>query len=239
MPHNTLLAAPAFQAPIRPVALTSKAPGAVDAAERAQLIKAIVLFSGPCFIMLGALWFFLAHKGVISSTLAGILILLDVPLAVLGAVAIHAAVGRGSSGFVNLLYAWGSSTPPQRTYPRQETLIVRGQYAEAAEYFRDYVRVTPDDMEARLRLARLLEQHLKDDAAAEQVYAEIRRLTTDRNYEFAATNGLIDLYRRGKRVDRLCVELARFAERYKGTAPAEAAARELRELKAGPGAVTI
>jgi tetratricopeptide (TPR) repeat protein len=209
------------------------APREVDAAERAQLLKAIVLFGGPCFIMLGALWYFLVQKDVISSRLALVLTVLDVPLALLGAIAIHAAVGRGSGSFVNLLYAWGSSTPPARAYPRQETLIIRGQYAEAAEYYRDYIRVTPDDMEARLRLARLLEQHLKDDAAAEQVYLELRRLAQDRNDEFAASNGLIDLYRRAKRTDRLRVELARFAERYKGSAAATAAARELSDLKAG------
>lgn len=210
-----------------------RAPREVDAADRAQLLKAIVLFSGPAFIMLGALWYFLAMKHVIPSGLALVLTLLDAPIAVLLAVAIHRAVGQGSLGFVNLLHAWGSSAPQERTYPRQETLIIRGQYAEAAEYYRDHIRVTPEDMEARLRLARLLERHVKDDTGAEQVYVEIRRLAVDRNYDFAASNGLIELYRRTQRVDRLRVELARFAERYRGSPGADAAAAELRDLKAG------
>src|SRR5207302_1489800 len=50
--------------------------------------------------------------------------------------------------------------------------------------------------------------------------------------QFTATNALIDLYRRTGRRDRLTVELARFAERYRGTPHGEAAARELKELKA-------
>jgi hypothetical protein len=40
------------------------------------------------------------------------------------------------------------------------------------------------------------------------------------------------LYRRGKRTDRLRSELARFAERFKGSAAAAAATRELNDLKA-------
>jgi hypothetical protein len=112
-------------------------------------------------------------------------------------------------------------------------LIARGQYAEAAEYFRDHIRVTPEDLDARLRLADLAEHQLKDDAEAERLYAEVRKLAKTRDHEFAAANGLIDLYRRVGRRDRLRVELARFAERYQGSAAGKAAAAELRELKAG------
>jgi hypothetical protein len=208
-----------------------------DAGERAQLFKAIVLFSPPAFIMLGALWYFLYVKAVIPGWLAGALVLLDAPVAVLAAVGLNAAVGRGSRGFVDTLYATGGPPPPP-TYPREEMLIARGQYAEAADYFRDHLRASPEDLEARMRLAALLERQLKDDAGAEQLYLEVRRLATDRHREFAAANGLIDLYRRVGRRDRLRVELARFAERFRGSEAAAAAARELRALKAEetPGA---
>ena len=47
-----------------------------------------------------------------------------------------------------------------------------------------------------------------------------------------AANGLIDLYRKKGRRDRLMVELARFANRYRGTPGADAASRLLQELKA-------
>lgn len=209
------------------------APKTVDAAERAQLIKAIVLLGGPSFVILSALWFFLATKEIISPGLARVLVALDVPLAVLAAFALNAAVGRGSSGIINTIYSWGSGPPPAPSYPRQDTLIVRGQYAEAAEYFRDHIRVNPDDLDARLRLADLAEHQLKDDALAERLYAEVRKLAKTRDHEFAAANGLIDLYRRVGRRDRLRVELARFAERYKGSPAAQSAAAELKELKGG------
>jgi tetratricopeptide (TPR) repeat protein len=203
-----------------------------DAAERAHLIKAIVLFSGPAFVMLGGLWFFLQQKGVISSGLAFALVLLDAPLAVVLAVLIHRAVGQGSETFVNTVFAWGGSAPKgPATFPRQDALLARGQFAEAADYFRDHLRVNPKDLAARLRLAELLEKHLQGADEAERLYNEVRRMATDRNYEFMAANGLIDLYRRGKRTDRLRVELARFAERFKGSAAAVAASRELQDLK--------
>jgi Arc/MetJ-type ribon-helix-helix transcriptional regulator len=204
----------------------------VDAADRAQLIKAIVLFGAPAFVILGALWYFLAAKDIISPGLAAVLTLLDVPLAVLVAFGIHGAVGSGSAGFMNTIYSWGSGPPPAPSYPRQDTLIAQGQYANAAEYFRDHIRVTPEDLDARLRLAYLAEHHLKDDAEAERLYADVRKLATKRDHEFAAANGLIDLYRRLGRRDRLRVELARFAERYKGSAAGNAAAVELKDLKA-------
>lgn len=210
----------------------------VDAADRAQLIKAIVLFGAPAFVILGALWFFLAAKDIISPGLAAVLALLDVPLAVFAAIFLHAVVGRGSAGFMNTIYSWGSGPPPAPSYPRQDTLIAQGQYANAAEYFRDHIRVTPEDLDARLRLADLTEHHLKDDVEAERLYAEVRKLATKRDHEFAAANGLIDLYRRTGRRDRLRVELARFAERYKGSVAGSAAAAELSALKAAdtPGA---
>lgn len=205
----------------------------VDAADRAQLIKAIVLLSGPCFMILGALWFFLAMKGVISPGLARVLVILDLPVAVLAAFVLHGVVGRGSAGMINTIYSWGSGPPPAPSYPRQDALLARGQYAEAAEYFRDHIRVNPDDVDARLRLADLAEHQLKDDTEAERLYAEARKLARTRDHEFAAANGLIDLYRRVGRRDRLRVELARFAERYRGTGAASAAAAELSELNAG------
>jgi hypothetical protein len=42
---------------------------------------------------------------------------------------------------------------------------------------------------------------------------------------------LIDVYRREGNRGRLMVELARFAERYRGSAAGDAAARELMEMK--------
>ena len=130
--------------------------------------------------------------------------------------------------------AAGNIPPPPR-YPNQDLLIAQGKYREAADYFRDHIRIAPEDMDARLRLADLLERHLGDSAAAEQQYLAVRRLSVERRFEMAVTNGLIDVYRKLGRRDLLKAELARLADRQRGTALGEGAARELRELEAGDG----
>ena len=130
--------------------------------------------------------------------------------------------------------AAGNIAPPP-SYPQQDILIGQGKYAEAADYFRDHIRIAPEDVDARLRLADLLERHLGDLAGAEQQYLAVRRLSGEARLEIAVTNGLIDVYRKLGRHDRLKAELARLAERRRGTALGEGAARELRELKEEEG----
>jgi tetratricopeptide (TPR) repeat protein len=202
-----------------------------DAADRAHLVKIAVWFGPAALIMLSGLWLFLADKGRISGWVCAVMLALDVPLVVLGVFAIDRVTTQASTSLVRTLYAAGDIAPP-RTYPRQELLIVRGQYREAADYFRDHLTIAPDDHEARLRLAELLEKHLGDSAGAERLYLDVRRGNPDRGHEMRASNGLIDLYRAMGRRDRLLVELARFADRYRGTPGAAAAARLLTELKA-------
>jgi tetratricopeptide (TPR) repeat protein len=204
----------------------------IDAVERAQLLKIAVWFGPAVFLMLSVAWAKLHENGAIPGWLLVVLIILDVPLVVLGIFGIHAFTSRASTTLVHGLYAVGD-IPPPKSYPRQDVMIVRGQYREAAEYFRDHLTVEPDDNEARLRLADLLEQHLDDLAGAERLYLEVRGLQPSRGEEVRAANGLIDLYRKQGNRERLLVELARFRDRYPGTPGAAAAARLLNELKAG------
>lgn len=202
----------------------------IDAAERADLLKIAVWFMPAALIMLTGLWSLLMEHDRIPRWLGVVMLILDVPLVALGVLAIHRLTQRASTGLVHTLYAAGD-IPPPRTYPRQELLIVRGQYREAAEYYRDHLTIEPDDHEARLRLADLLERHLSDPGGAERLYLEVRRGNPDRNHEMRAANGLIDLYRATGRRDRLRVELARFADRFQGTPGAAAASHLLAELK--------
>jgi len=196
------------------------------------IVLRIALYFGPaCFIMLSALWFKLLRDGLISTGVFVALLVVNLPITVAGVRLIAHSVSRTSVVLAKTLLAAGD-IPPPRSYPEQDLLIARGRYAEAAEYFRDLVRVDPDDWDPRLRLADLLERHLADPAGAEQQYLEVRRRSADPRRQFAVTNALIDLYRRTERRDRLKVELARLADRYRGTAHGDAAARELKELKA-------
>jgi len=189
-----------------------------------------VFFGPACFVMLSFLWYFFLRQQWISSGVFLLLVILNVPVTIAGIVAIHRTVGVTSTGLVKAIFAAGNIPPPP-TYPRQDVMIARGQYTEAADYFRDHIRIEPGDHEARLQLAQLLETRLQGHEEAERLYQEVRRMQPDPRQEMRAANGLIDLYRRTGRRDRLRVELARFADRYRGTAAGDAAAREVSELK--------
>ncbi len=202
-----------------------------DLSEAAELMKIGFLFAPACVIMLSFLWYFCFARGWISGGVFTLLVFLNFPIAAIGVFAIHAGVHGAASGLIRTVYS-ARDLPPPRAYPRQEVMIARGQYAEAAGYFRDHLVVEPDDNGARLRLAALLEAHLDDPTGAEALYKEVRLRVPTPSEATAAANGLIDLYRRTGQRGRLMVELARFAERHRGSAAGDAAQRELVALKA-------
>jgi tetratricopeptide (TPR) repeat protein len=210
----------------------AKGPQYSDSTDVIRLLRVAVWFGPACFTMLSSLWYFMMEKGWISSSLFVVLLILNLPITVAGILAIHRTVGGAAVLMVKTIYAVGDIPPPP-TYPRQDVLIVQGKYAEAAEWFRDHLRIEPQDHEARLRLAHLLETQLKGYDEAERVYLEIRNAQPPANprEQMSATNGLIDLYRKVGRTARLKVELARFVDRYRGSPMAVGAARELKELK--------
>ncbi len=202
----------------------------IDARDVASLLRITFWFAPACILILSFAWYRLWIIGTISGAQFGIFLVVDFPLAAIGVLVINALATRHAGDPLG-----GMATAGRRdrrpTYVRQEMLIARGEYAEAAAYFRDHLVVEPDDTEARLRLAHLLETRLADDAGAEALYKEVQSRHPSPEGETAATNGLIDLYRRTGRRDRLIVELAHFAERFRGSAAGEAARRELMELK--------
>jgi hypothetical protein len=190
-----------------------------------------VFFGPPCIIILSAAWFFLLAKGLISPRTFVWLMLANIPITVGGVIVIFFAVRSTAVGVAHMATAAGNIPPPP-SYPNQDLLIARGKYREAADYFRDHIRIAPEDMDARLRLADLLERHLGDLAGAEQQFLAVRRLSNEPRLEIPVTNGLIDVYRKQGRRELLKSELARLVERQRGTALGEGAARELRELEA-------
>ncbi len=211
----------------------SKGPQYTDATDAIGLLRVATWFGPACFIMLSGLWFFMLKQGWISPGMFVVLLVLNVPVTIGGIFAIHRVVGEASVLLVKTMFADGDIAPPP-TYPRQDVLIVQGKYAEAADWFRDHLRIEPGDHEARLQLAHLLEMHLQGFDEAERLYLEIRGAAPPANAreQMRATNGLIDVYRKMGRTGRLKVELARFVERYRGSPLAAGAARELKELKA-------
>jgi len=210
----------------------AKGPQYSDPTDALRLMKVVVLFGTSCFIILSFLWYFMLEKGWISQLAFVLLLILNLPITAVAVVFVHRTVGNAAVFMVKTMFADGDIPPPP-TYPRQDVLIVQGKYAEAADWFRDHIRIEPEDHEARLRLALLLETHLKAYDEAEQLLLKIRNATPpgDARQQMQASNHLIDLYRKTGRTDRLMVELARFVDRYRGSPQAAGAARELTELK--------
>jgi len=199
-----------------------------------DLFRIAVLFGPPCLIILSAAWFFLLAKGFISPRTFVLLMVANIPITVGGVFVIFLFVRTMAVGVAHMATAAGNIPPPP-SYPNQDLLIAQGKYREAADYFRDHIRITPEDMDARLRLADLLERYLGDLAGAEQQFLAVRRLSNEPHLEVPVTNGLIDVYRKQGRREQLKSELARLVERRRGTALGEGAARELQELEAGDG----
>lgn len=210
----------------------AKGPEYRDPTDFIRLVRIVLLFGCPCFVMLSALWYFMLDKGWIPPLVFVLLLILNLPVTAAGVMMIHRTVGDVAVLMVKTMFADGDIPPPP-TYPRQDVLIAQGKYEEAASWFRDHLVVEPTDHEARLQLAHLLEMRLQSYQEAEQLYLQIRQAQPPAapRQQMQAANGLIDLYRKMGRRDRLMVELARFVDRYRGSPMAEGAARELKELK--------
>ena len=210
----------------------AKGPEYSDPTDFIRLMRVGMWLGPACFILLTASWYSMMKKGWISPAAFIFLLVLNLPISVAAVLAVHRTVGNLAVLLVKTMFADGDIAPAP-TYPRQDVLIVQGKYADAADLFRDHLQIEPGDHEARLRLAQLLETHLKGYKEAEQLYLAIRNAQPpgDARQQMQASNDLIDLFRKTGRTDRLKVELARFVDRYRGSPQAVGAARELKELK--------
>ncbi|MEO6066519.1 MAG: tetratricopeptide repeat protein [Gemmatimonadota bacterium] len=119
----------------------------------------------------------------------------------------------------------------QQGYSKQESLIARGRFDEAAESFEVHLLEFPDDIPARLRLATLHLRERNDPASAENELLSIRRRPHDRGTAMFVANHMVDLYRATGQTGKLMAELNRMIRDWPGTPMAEGAGKLLAELK--------
>ena len=198
--------------------------------ERAQRLKLIFLLGGPTYVILTAAELKLAWQGRISPAVLFLLLVLNFGVIALIAWLILRSTDGAARAFTRTVYAHGNIAPDP-TFSAEETLIIRGKAVEAEELLKARILARPAELESRLKLAELLEQ-LGRPGEAERIYLDVRRLQPSRRVEMTAVNRLLNLYRQTGQHDRLKVELARFADRWKGTSAGDHAGRLLRELKA-------
>lgn len=201
-----------------------------DSADRAQFLKLYIrlqLIAGPLIALAGI---GAAKRGWIPLWLSLVLLLLNPAIVYLLARAIYYLIDRTAAGLVTMVYA-GGGEPGGPPHSGIESLEARGRYPEAAAAWRSHLLEYPGDNQARFKLADLCRRHLDRPDEAEGVLLEVRRSQPTEADERQASNQLIELFHATGQVDREIVELARFADRWKGTRAGADAARALAALK--------
>jgi len=204
-----------------------------DSAEKAQLLRIAVLLGGPALIIGVFAISFLASRAHLPAAvlLACLVLLLPATWGLI--LLVEVATTRTASGVVIALHA-GHTAPRPQGFSRQEALVAQGKFEDAATAYRLHLLGAPGDIAAMVALGRLLAGPLADAEGAEATYVDARRLGPVADWERIIANDLIDLYERTGQEGRLQVELARFADRFRGTKAGDAAGERLRQLKGGP-----
>ncbi len=201
-----------------------------DSAEAVFLIRTL-FYIWPTSIVAGVfLAYFLLDKERISATGFWVMSLLSVPAGLLFGLGTYWLLGATSRGFVQVIFA-GGNIRPDPSFSLEETLMARGEYLNARTALENRLATGEDTLAVQMRLADLNARLIRDPVAAERSYLAVRAGTADDRQRWAATNGLIDLYRASGQRGRLMVELGRLADTWPTTRGAEDARRELRELK--------
>lgn len=150
--------------------------------------------------------------------------------ALVGQVVYKASHGAATGLFRVLLATRGIDAGPG--FSAEDALIMQGRHADAAASFRRWLAEHPEDHEARLRLAALARDHLTSPDEAERLLTTVRDSpSVSPRQEVAARQALIDLHARTGATGRQMAELARFADRYRGTPAGDAARETLRRMK--------
>ena len=207
--------------------MTDHRPASDEALNRTIMVQAAFL-TLVCWIFIGALLF----RGRLS-LLQGFLVgLTAMPACWLLTLAVRGVSARVAEKAVGGILAAGN-IKYQQGYSRQESLIARGRFDEAAESFRVHLLEFPDDTPARMRLATLHLRERNDPAAAEGEFLAIRRRPHDRGTAMYLANHFVDLYRATGQTGKLMVELTRMMKDWPETPMAEGAGKLLGELKRG------
>lgn len=198
--------------------------------ERPELITALARTTGPVVVIFVLLGWFLEHSGRMSARAAIGVMALGIPVGLLAGLGVWYLSHASSTSLVQVITGAGNLRPTEG-FSYQEALVARGKLEEARLAYLDHLRQNPGDVNARLALARLFNDHLKSPEQAEREYLDARGQQPSAEQEFVIGNGLIDLYRAQGQRGKEMAELARFAERFAGTDAGERARQALRNLK--------
>ncbi len=195
-----------------------------DTSDHVFLLTLAVRLAPLVMIILGAIEYYFWRNRFVWFILPD---LAATALVVLGA---YKLIGSASRAGGAVFFPTGKGTPTPREYSEQEALVIRGRYVEAADSYRAIIEDEPANIDARMRLGRLLEGECRESAAAEGCYLEVRALNPTTQQDWVASNALIDLYHRERNRERLKEELAGLSRRFRNTDAGASARRRLEEL---------
>ncbi len=202
----------------------------MDAAERAYRFQALAwgvfagLFGGiPAGALLaaklGANPFLLALLGFITPIICAL---------------VFAEVAMRSAGAATKALYNPRGTAVRPEYSRAESLVARGEYEDAAAAYEAECLEHPEDPEPYVRLARLLRDHLGRHEEAVTWFTRARSDAQLKGLQgLVITQEIVELYVHKLRTPRRAIpELTLLCQRYPNTPAAQAARRELSEMRA-------
>ena len=145
----------------------------------------------------------------------------------------HVLVGLAGRFTTRVLLPSAGSTPHDKEYSYEESLVARGMYEEAATAFEVAVKENPMDPTPYLRLARVLRDNLERYPDAARWFRRVLRDTEiSGGHAFLARKELVELYwHKMGEPTKAAPDLARMAEELEGTHEGEWAADELKQVK--------
>jgi tetratricopeptide (TPR) repeat protein len=187
------------------------------------------LVAGP--IMGGAAGFFLTRSLGINPIIG---VLPGIPAGVFAVYRFALMVADSAAGaFQHINNPSGDTTPYKRDHSYAQSLAVRGRYEEAIAAYQRDVLEDPRDPAPYLEIARLYRDQLDRPADAVTWFRRARSdAIASPGHEMMATQEIVELFVHKLREPRKAIpELARLVERFPGAPAAEAARRELAELR--------
>lgn len=205
-------------------------PAADEAFNRTEKVQ-VAFLSLVSWIYLGALRFRgrVDNFGVLIGAVLSVGIAWGLTKLVRGGSAIFA------DKFVGGVLQGAGNIKRQQEYSKQESMIARGRFDEAAESFDIHLLEFPDDLPARYRLATLHLRERNDPAAAEAEFLNIRRRPHDRSMAMLLANHFVDIYRATGQKGKLMAELTKMMKEWPGSPMADGAAKLLEETRRDRG----
>lgn len=201
----------------------------VDAVERAFRIKRITLG------VYAAAYVSLPVGVLVANDLIGPAVAVGMIVGVVAVVyVVTGLVSEGAGAVAAKIHApSGESTPRRKEFSRAQSLVARGQYRDATVAYEVHCLEDPTNPDPYFRVAEIYHKHLSDPTEAVAWYQRARAdadLTPGE--ELLAIQTVVEIYVHTLRTPRKAItELVQITKRFPGTEAADAARRELADMR--------